>query len=67
MAKRFGKVVIFMEEMVKQEQIDLGKINEREEEILRAIRRLEYGEVNVMIRNGKPVMMKVIKSQKLEK
>ncbi len=56
-----------MEEMVKQEQIDLGKINEREEEILRAIRRLEYGEVNVMIRNGKPVMMKVIKSQKLEK
>ncbi len=56
-----------MEELAKQEQIDLGGINECEEEILRAIRRLDYGEVDVMIRNGKPVMMKVIKSQKLEK
>lgn len=56
-----------MEEKAKQEQVDLGKINECEEEIVQAIRQLEYGEVNVMIRNGKPVMMKVTKSQKLEK
>ncbi|MBQ2888423.1 MAG: DUF2292 domain-containing protein [Firmicutes bacterium] len=56
-----------MEELAKQEQIDLEVMNECEEEIVRAIRQLDYGEVNVMIRNGKPVMMKVIKSQKLEK